>query len=84
MPSAAYESDYFQESMCVHMRVHTQTVSITYATQVHTANTRYIMAIIRYHFSNFAGPQIFMGTSIINHAIFLIDNLNGKTYSRVL
>jgi hypothetical protein len=48
---------------------------ITYATQVHTVNTRYITAIMQYHFSNFAGSQIFMGTSIINHAIFLFDNL---------
>jgi hypothetical protein len=49
-------------------------MSITYSTQVHTANTRHITAIIQYHFSNFAGPQIFKGTSIINHAIFFIDN----------
>jgi hypothetical protein len=61
--------------MCARMLVHTQTVFITYATQVHTADTRYIMAITQYHFSNFAGPHIFMGTSIINNAIFLIDNL---------
>jgi len=32
--------------MCVRMRVHTQNVFITHATQVHTANMRYIMAII--------------------------------------
>jgi hypothetical protein len=56
----------FKKVLCEHMRVHTQTMFITYETQVHTANTQYIMAII-HHFSNFAGPQIFMGTSIINH-----------------
>jgi hypothetical protein len=60
--------------MCVPMHVHTQTVFITYATQVHTANMTYVMAIIQYHFSNFASPQIFTDTSIINHAIFFIDN----------
>jgi hypothetical protein len=49
-------------------------MSITFATQVHTANMRHIMAIMQYHFSNFGGPQIFMGTSTSNHAIFFIDN----------
>jgi len=75
MPTVTYENDYFQESMCVCMRVQTQTMFISHATQVHTAKMRYVMVIIQYHFSNFAGPQIFMDTSIIKHAIFFIDNL---------
>lgn len=60
---------------CARMHAYVQTVSVIYATQLHTANMRYIMAIIKYCFLNFAGPQIFMGTSLINYAIFFIDNL---------
>lgn len=63
------------KKVCARVHAYVQTVSIIDATQIHTANMRYIMAITKYHFLNFAGPQIFMGTSLINYAIFSIDNL---------